>query len=70
MECVIAPPLARISAILQLIRFGMMMDSSWRNKNAWGAPMSVLVTLNEQHHMIPREICNPLYKDSLTMQSL
>lgn len=55
MECVVAPPLARVTAILQVFRMGMYMDSSYRNKNAFKCPLTMLVTLNEQHHMIPRE---------------
>lgn len=55
LECVIAPPIARITAILQIFRKGMAMDSSHRNKVAFNSPVTMLTTLNEQHHMVPRQ---------------
>ncbi|ORY35080.1 hypothetical protein BCR39DRAFT_556578 [Naematelia encephala] len=52
-ECVIASPFSLVTAILQVFRKGMYMDSSWRNKNAFRCPLTLLVTINEYHRMIP-----------------
>ncbi|KAK4688487.1 hypothetical protein P7C73_g1632, partial [Tremellales sp. Uapishka_1] len=52
-ECVIATPHSLAVAIMQIPRMGMYMDSSWRNKNAHRCPLTMLVTLNEYHRMIP-----------------
>ncbi|EIW66300.1 hypothetical protein TREMEDRAFT_65571 [Tremella mesenterica DSM 1558] len=52
-QCVIAPPAARVTAILQVYQKGLYMDSSWRNKNAFRCPLTLLVTLNQYHRMVP-----------------
>lgn len=52
-QCVIAPPEALEMAILHHDERGMVMDSSWRNKNAYQCPLTLLGVVNEYHHLIP-----------------
>lgn len=52
-ECVIAPPHALAAAILQSSRKGLYMDSSWRNKNAFRCPLTMLITINDYNRMTP-----------------
>lgn len=52
-SCIIAPPHAIDNAILYGHCNGLFMDSSWRNKNAHRAPMTVLATHDDLHRMVP-----------------
>ena len=54
-ECAIATPWTLLLTIIQASDFGIYMDSSWRNKNAFRCPLTFLVTLNKYHRMIPRK---------------
>jgi hypothetical protein len=50
-----APPYALDNAILYGLENGVFMDSSWRNKNAHRAPMTVLATHDDYHRMVPSQ---------------
>lgn len=52
-ECIIGPKSGLKNALLHAVERGMYMDSSWRNKNAFRCPMTILSTINEFHRMIP-----------------
>lgn len=52
-SCIIAPAYALDNAILYGHTNGLFMDSSWRNKNAHRAPMTVLATHDDLHRMVP-----------------
>ena len=52
-ECIVAPDSALDFAILYALDRGMGCDSSWRNKNAYGCPLTLLIVVNENGHMIP-----------------
>jgi len=54
-EVVIGTPYSLLTALIQTLRMGLYMDSSWRNKNAFRCPLTMLVTINEFHRMIPGE---------------
>jgi len=56
LSCIIAPPHALDNAILWGHANGLFMDSSWRNKNAHKAPMTVLATHDDYHRMVPSEL--------------
>lgn len=53
LSCIIAPPHALMMAILNGTEYGLAMDSSWRNKNAFRCPVTMLTTLTPHHHMTP-----------------
>lgn len=48
------------SALLAGVRFsqtrGIGLDSSWRNKNENCAPMTIIVTTNEESHLLPGKL--------------
>lgn len=52
-SCIISPPHALDNAIMYGFVNGIYMDSSWRNKNAHRAPMTVLATHDDLHRMVP-----------------
>ncbi|KAK4690094.1 hypothetical protein P7C73_g9, partial [Tremellales sp. Uapishka_1] len=52
-KCIIAPPFALESALLFAIDRGLFMDSSWRNKNAFKCPLTIVSTLNDYGRMVP-----------------
>lgn len=51
--CVIAPEFGLDMAILYSMDNGLGMDTSWRNKNAHRAPMTVVSTVNAAGRMLP-----------------
>ncbi|ORX38922.1 hypothetical protein BD324DRAFT_649021 [Kockovaella imperatae] len=52
-ECVVAPPHALDMAILHSLEGGLGLDSSFRHKNDDRCPLTLLVVVNEAHHMEP-----------------
>ena len=56
LSCIIAPKYGLDNAILWGHANGLFMDSSWRNKNAHKAPMTVLATHDDHHRMVPSEL--------------
>lgn len=54
-ECVIATPHSLVTAIAFISRYGLYMDSSWRNKNAFRCPLTMLATIDHNHRMVPRK---------------
>lgn len=54
-HCLMGTPFSLLTAILQTAQHGLYMDSSWRNKNAFRCPLTMLVTIDQYHHMVPCE---------------
>jgi hypothetical protein len=63
-ECVIAPPNGLDVAILWGFPVGIAMDSSWRNKNNQRCPLTLIVTIDQFHHMRPIAAMVSLYADT------
>ncbi|KAK6905654.1 hypothetical protein I203_106484 [Kwoniella mangroviensis CBS 8507] len=51
--CIVAPPFALLMGIIHGGERGILLDSSWRNKNAHKAPLTLLCTLSKKHRMVP-----------------
>lgn len=54
-EIIIAPDFGLDTAILHSTRRGLFMDSSWRNKNAYRCPVTMISTMDDFHRMVPSQ---------------